>query len=57
MKTLIKVTSDSNQCSIKKGESGYIDGYCRGGDDIPYAIVITTGKKIDMVPIHCLKIL
>ncbi len=22
------------------GDTGVVDGYCRGGDDIPYAVVI-----------------
>lgn len=28
------------------GDVGYIDGYCRGGDDVPYAVVIVKGRIV-----------
>lgn len=40
----------------KKDEEGYVDGYCRGADDIPYACVILAGK-ITMCPIHYLRVI
>jgi len=41
---------------FKIGEEGYIDGYCRGGDDRPYAVVIIA-DRIVMAPLHCLKVI
>ena len=31
---------DSPYKDWNSGDVGYVDGYCRGGDDVPYAVVI-----------------
>lgn len=54
-KTRVIIKQDTPQCSLIKGMIGYIDGYCRGGDNIPYAIVVC-GYIIDMVPLYALEI-
>jgi hypothetical protein len=41
MKTRVIVNQDDPQYNeFKKGEVGYIDGYVRGGEGIPYAAVV-----------------
>jgi len=55
MKTEVIITSDSPDKDYKKGDIGYIDGYIRGGDNIPYAVVVLTNKTIVMVPFHDLE--
>lgn len=39
----------------KDGDIGYVDGYIRGADNIPYAVVIV-GKKFYQVPIHAMEL-
>ena len=58
MKNRIKVEImvATSQSALKKGDIGYIDGYVRGADDIPYAVVIV-GERIGMVRIRFLKVL
>lgn len=34
---------------------GELAGFCRGGDDRPYAVVIHPNGSFFMVPIHCVK--
>lgn len=40
---------------MKRFERGYIDGYVRGGDDRPYAIVVKDNGKIVMCSINQLE--
>ena len=37
------------------GDLGYVDGYCRGGDDVPYAIVIVK-DRIVMAPLETIRV-
>lgn len=48
MKARVKFTSKSPHNEWEIGDLGIIDGYYRGGDNIPYAIVILdrTGKFV-----------
>jgi hypothetical protein len=55
-KTKVEIISDTNQCRIHKGAKGYIDGYIRGGNDTPYAAVVS-GDTVDLVPTYALKII
>lgn len=55
-KTKVRVMSAFYQCEFKRGDIGYIDGYVRGGNDIPFAVVVVK-DKIDLVPIHDLEVL
>lgn len=57
MKTKVKITSDDFRYQeYKAGEFGYVDGYCRGGDDTPYAVV-AVNDRIVLVSINCLKVI
>jgi len=56
MKTKVEITSDVHQERAKKGDIGYIDGYCRGGNDMPYAMVVI-GENVCMVPMYQLKVI
>lgn len=38
------------------GDLGYVDGYCRGGDDVPYAIVIVK-DRIVMAPLETIRVM
>ena len=37
------------------GDLGYVDGYCRGGDDVPCAIVIVK-DRIVMAPLDTIRV-
>jgi len=49
------VESFQHMEDCKIGDMGYIDGYVRGGDGRPYAVVII-GCKLKMIPIYCLEV-
>lgn len=40
MKPKVKIIGYSRDGEWELGDTGVVDGYCRGGDDVPYAIVI-----------------
>lgn len=51
-KTQVKITADPEDGQeYKKGDIGYIDGYMRGGNHQPCAVVIVK-LKMYMVPIR-----
>lgn len=55
-KTYVTINDNDNQHKeYTKGDSGYIDGYVRGGDNTPYAVVVVK-KKLVMVPLHSLTV-
>ena len=54
-KTRAKLKVDVAQSDLRKGDEGYIDGYCRGGNDVPYAAFVS-GETVDLVPLHSLRI-
>ena len=37
---------DSPYKDWNSGDIGYVDGYCRGGDDVPYAVVIVKDRIV-----------
>lgn len=40
MKPRVKIDGRSPYGEYEPGDTGVVDGYCRGGDDVPYAVVI-----------------
>ncbi len=57
MKTKVKINyTDNEDRDFNKGEVGFIDGYVRGGNNVPLAAVII-GKRITLVPIHGLDVI
>lgn len=56
MRTKVKLINTPYQCRLKKDDTGYIDGYVRGGNDVPLAAVVSNGI-IDLVPIYMLAVL
>jgi len=56
MKTKVKIKNNYYQGMFDKGDIGYIDGYVRGGNDVPLAAVVVN-EKIDLVPIHNLMVI
>lgn len=40
MKPIVKINGNSLYGEWNPGDTGIVDGYCRGGDNIPYAVVI-----------------
>lgn len=56
MKTRVEIKHNILQTVLKSGDIGYIDGYVRGGNNAPYAVVVV-GDKIDMAPLYSLKII
>lgn len=55
-KTKVVAAFDSQYDNeYKTGDIGYIDGYLRGGDGVPYAAVVF-GEVIHLAPLHHLKV-
>lgn len=46
MRTNVIIDQDVYQSALEKGDEGYIDGYVRGGDERPYAVVVIPSKGI-----------
>ena len=40
MKLRVKIYGESPYGGWEPGDTGIVDGYCRGADNIPYAVVI-----------------
>lgn len=55
-KTKVQIMKKADQCMFNVGDIGYIDGYVRGGDNRPYAVVVI-GGMIDLVIVHNLRAL
>lgn len=56
MKPRVKINGRSNYGDWEPGDTGVVDGYCRGGDDVPYAIVILDkNRRFVMVNIGILE--
>lgn len=55
-KVKVRIIGTDPECSLQYGDIGYIDGYLRGGNNVPY-IVVVVGKKVDMVTFHNLEVL
>jgi hypothetical protein len=49
-KTKVKIIGEHDYRFFKIGDRGYIDGYIKGGDDRPCAVVIV-GGELELVPI------
>lgn len=54
-KLQVNIIGSPDHCRLKKGDQGYIDGYVRGGDDRPYAVVVCR-HIIEMIPLHALEV-
>lgn len=54
MKTLVVFKHDIPQEPFKDGDTGYIDGYVRGGDGRPCAVVVGDSGHIGLVPTYML---
>ena len=61
MKTEVTIQNDDHEHKeYKKGDFGYVDGYVRGGNNAPLAVVVleTTNDRngiFVLVPLHNLK--
>lgn len=55
-KTKVKIVGDPEPCRFNSGDIGYIDGYIRGGNNVPLCVVIV-GKDIDFVSIYYLEVI
>lgn len=40
MKPRVKIKGKGPYGEWNPGDTGVVDGYCRGGDNVPYAVVI-----------------
>lgn len=56
MKPEVVIECSSPYGEWQKGDVGIVDGYCRGGDDVPCAVVIVR-EKFAMVPIYGIRFL
>lgn len=53
MKTKVTIIKDVENSQVKKGETGYIDGYATDLNEVPHAFVVI-GVLIEMIPISYL---
>ena len=51
----VKFICESRYDDWKLGDFGYVDGYCRGGGDVPYAVVIVK-DRIVMAPLETMRV-
>lgn len=56
MKTFVEMTGNCKYGDYKKGDKGYIDGYMRGADGIPNAVVVI-GERVVMCYLIHLKVI
>jgi hypothetical protein len=55
-KTRVLIKQKINQTDFEEGDFGYIDGYVRGGDERPYAVVVRLRDGyIDLAMVHQLQ--
>ena len=53
MKTEVIITADDQRYNdFKKGDRGYVDGYVRGGNNEPLAVVVRTNGSFVLVPLN-----
>lgn len=52
MKARVSITGNGPYGDYRKGQCGIVDGYMRGGDNTPCAVVILTDNRFVLVPIH-----
>ena len=55
MKTKVRITCDSYNYNLHKGDVGYVDGYLQGGDNINCAVVVI-GKSFKLVPLYMIEL-
>lgn len=53
---ILVIATDTQHGDFKQGQTGYIDGYIRGGNDTPFACVII-GSKLVLCPFNVLEVL
>ena len=51
----VRFICDSPYKDWKSGDVGYIDGYCRGGDGVPCAVVIVKDRVL-MAPVDTIRV-
>lgn len=54
-KILIEMISDSQYREYTKGDLGYVAGFVRGGDDVPY-VACVIGESIILAPLRHVKV-
>lgn len=47
-------TSPYGEGEYRKGDIGIVDGYCRGGDDVPCAVVIVKNRFV-LIPVYSIE--
>ena len=52
----VRFIYDSPYKDWNSGDVGYVDGYCRGGDDVHYAVVIVK-DRIVMAPLETIRVI
>lgn len=52
----VRFICDSHYRDWNSEDVGYIDGYCRGGDNVPYAVVIVKDRVV-MAPLETIRVM
>lgn len=56
MKIIVHIKNDYHQGLFRKGDVGFIDGYVRGANNIPCAVVCVK-EELDLVPLTVLRVM
>ena len=54
MTQVVEIIGDSPYGDYKKGEHGFLEGFVRGGDDVPCGVVSLKDGRFVCVPIYSL---
>lgn len=52
----VRFICDSPYKDYNIGDVGYIDGYCRGGDGVPCAVVIVKDRVV-IAPVNTIRVI
>ena len=52
----VRFICNSHYKDWNSGDVGYVDGYCRGGDDVSCAVVIVK-NRIVMAPLETIRVM
>ena len=56
-KSMAVMVKPEHQCDLKVGAKGYVDGYVQAADKRPYAIFVSETGCVDMVSLHCIRVI
>lgn len=56
MKTEVVMFNESQHDDWRIGDKGYVDGYVRGGDNTPYAVIVLKNGQFVLAPFSAIRV-